>query len=278
MLSSVFPRVSLFVVAAMATILLVGVAQADVMTVDGWYNPNEGYAEGQWIDFVLDGSGEVIHEGQLWWHEDASGDVYVAFIEPRLVCNNTYGANCVDWEPANNHTFDHLLQSDLAQFVFSDEDGNIVLDITLDYLYQTADGYSSGIDGKDAAIALGQRSWVLDSATSLDYNFNVLGHVLTVDSPATLGTDSTINPNAYTTLDPSYSDWVFNMMYEMRISADAFGPSGFGGVTIGEVHNSPVSELGRYVPDGKVPEPSTLALLAVGGLGLFLRRRRTGGQ
>ncbi len=260
----------------MATILLVGVAHADVMTVDGWYNPDEGYTQGQWIDFVLDGSGEVIREGQLWWHEDVAGDVYVAFIEPRLVCNNTYGKNTVDWG-TEKHTFKQLKDSDAAQFVFSNSNGEIVLDITLDYLYEVAPGrYDSGINGKDALVSAGSKSWVLESASSLDYNFNVLGHVLTVDSPATYGNDSTTNPDAYTTVDPNYSDWVFHMMYEMKISAAAFGPSGFGEVTIGEAHNSPMAKSGQYVPDGKIPEPSTLALLAVGGLGLFLRRRRTG--
>ena len=258
-----------------AAIMLASFSFAAMMTVDGWYDPTEGYTYGQYIDFKLDGSGEIIRDSELWWHEDAAGDVYVAFFEPLRVCNNTYGANTVDWG-TSTHDFKQLVGSDKAQFLFTNSNGDIVLDLTLDYLYETGKGtgvYDSGMGGKETAVGVGDASWVLDAATSLDYNLNDLGHYLTVDSPETVGDDSTTNPNAYDTVNPTYSDWVFEIMYEMKISSSAFGASGFSGVSIGGIHNSPSTD-GQYIPNGPVPEPSTLVLFAIGGVGLIMRRRR----
>ena len=70
-------------------------------------------------------------------------------------------------------------------------------------------------------MAVGSASDVLAWGSSLDYTFNTLGHVLTQDSPAT---DATYTEN------PNYQGWIFDVIYEMKVSGDLFATHGFGEV------------------------------------------------
>ena len=122
---------------------------------------------------------------------------------------------------------------------------------------------SMGLDaGKDSAITVGSHDDLLEWSSTLDYNFNVLGHVLTENSPA-----ADIDYTGNTT----HAGWLYEVGYEIKIDGGLFDEHGFGGVTIPVVHDSPNKIGGNKVYPN--PEPTTMLLLAA-GVPLFLRRRR----
>lgn len=246
--------------------------------IDGRYDPAEGYTNGWSLDFSVEKSDNIVSGGQLWVHEDAStGDVSVAFVQPLTLVDNTYGDNTVGWgkgvaPSGKNHNFEDLLESDKARFVFTDADGNTVLDITLDYIAETSAGSgvyrSPGVAGSDGAVDTGSADDVKEWGSSLDYNFNTLGFVLTENSPET---------DALYTENPSYPGWEFAVAYELRVDADVFAAVGFGEVAVPIVHNSP-NKIGKNKvwpdPGDPLPEPGAVSILALGGLTLLARRRR----
>ena len=243
--------------------------------VDGRHDPGEGYTDGRYVSFSVEGVDTIVEGGELWLHEDhATGDVTVFFSQPLTLVDNTYGKNAIGWgkdvaPSGKNHNFEDLLGSDKAEFVFTDGLGQVVLDLTMDYISEASGGYAClGVTGGDGEVTIGSEGLVLEWGTSLDYNFNTLGHVLTEDSPAT---DENYTEN------PQYAGWIYDVTYELRISGTAFGDAGFGGVTIPIVHDSP-NKIGKnkVYPewDEPIPEPATLSLLAMGGLAMVLRRRR----
>jgi MYXO-CTERM domain-containing protein len=241
--------------------------------VDGRYDPSEGYALGWPVDFAVEKADGIVSGGALWLHEDTStGDVFVAFVQPLALVDNTYGAGSIGWGPdapsGKRHNFEDLLDSDRAQFVFTDASGLVVLDVVMDYISEADGGHRSlGVSGGDGAVNVGAAGSVLEWGTSLDYNFNVLGYVLTEDSPAT-DQDYTENP--------LFPGWVFEVTYELRVSGEAFGDEGFGGLTIPLVHDSPNKiGKGKVYPE-PVPEPTAAAVLALGAFAALIRRRPAG--
>ncbi len=104
--------------------------------------------------------------------------------------------------------------------------------------------------------------------TSLDYNFNTLGHVLTENSPAT---DEDYTENS------EYAGWLFEVLYEFKIDGDVFGGKGLGDITIPLMHVSPNKIAGNKVfYDGQyaIPEPASMVLLGLGSIVLLPNRRR----
>ena len=262
-------------VALSAVVIFVFTAAAAASPIaDGRFDPAEGYTVGRYVDFTVERAAGPVDQGQLWTYVDAaSGDVYVAFIQPLNLVDNTYGANSIGWgkdaPSGKHHNFDDLVGSDKAQFIFTDALGQAVLDITVDYISKTGTSYHSlGVTGGDGSVKTGSAASVLAWGTSLDYNFNKLGYALTTNSPAT---DANYTENA------SYPGWLFEVSYELRIAGSAFGSSGFGNVTVPSVHDSP-NKIGKnkiYTEiDGAVPEPASISLLAFGALWFARRRRR----
>ena len=260
-----------FIASAFAVVLVAAEA-CGAPIVDGRFDSGEGYTSGIWLNFAVEDTDTIVSGGNLWLHQDpGTGDVFVAFMQPLTLVDNTYGAGSIGWgddaPSGKNHNFKDLTGSDKAQFQVTDHAGNTVLDVTLDYMSETSKGsgiYASlGVTGGDGNVEVGSADDVLEWGTSIDYNFNTLGFVLTEDSPAT--------DDAYTE-NPDFAGWVYDVIYEMRVSAGVFGDNGFGGVTIPIVHDSP-NKIGKNKVYPETPEPATLALLAFGG-GLMLIRRR----
>ena len=254
-------------------LLAISVQATAAPVIDGRFDPNEGYNLVGEISFAVEKTDIIVRDGELWTHQDPStGDLSVYFLQPVTLVDNTYGDNTIGWgrgvaPSGKNHNFKDLIGSDKAQFVFADGQGNIVLDITTDYFSETAKESgiydSMGVTGsRDGAVYIGSAADVLAWSSSLDYNFNVLGHVLTMDSPAT---------DLNYTENPGYQGWIFEVGYELRIAGSVFGSNGFGDVTIPIVHDSPNKIGGNKVYP--TPEPTTMLLLAA-GIPLFLKRRR----
>ncbi len=243
--------------------------------------------------------------GELWLSQDtASGDVYLAFIQPLSLVDNSYGGNAIGWgkdvaPSGKNHNYKDLTGSDKAQFAFTDGSGNTVLDIVLDYAHVNSSGVVATVTEGDGEVSIGNASDVKEEATSLEYNYNVFG----LSNPELFGDGSssptpTADPNDYdyAVADSSLTDWVFESVYELRIDGSVFDDNGFGDVELVVVHNSPNKiaknkvyvEIGEELGGGagggmsgeiipSIPEPTTIALLGIGLTGLActeVRRRR----
>lgn len=251
------------VIAGLMCILFTGYVYA-LPVVDGKFDPSEGYTTGNYLDLFVEGAGCAADQGQLWLHQDATSfDLYAAVILPVTLVDNSYGENSIGWgeEAANgkNHNFEDLAGSDGIEFRLLNDIGDTLLHFELDYFSGDGDGYVSQIESGEDGI--GDTAMVTAWATSLEYNFNVLGHALTENSPEA-------DPE-YNVVDPAYSKWIFEMVYEVRIDGSIFGANGFGELGLPLIHVSP-SKFGKDEihpgPGGQIPEPMTLILLGLGGL------------
>ncbi|WP_437509564.1 hypothetical protein [Sorangium sp. So ce1099] len=191
-------------------------------------------------------------------------------LNPAFV-DNTYGETAIGWgggeQPApgpgpgpgpkpkghKGHTFKDLVGSDKAQFQMTDGTGELVLDFFVDYISEDESepsGYGSlGVVGGEGKMLLGDAGAVVAATTSLDRDLNACGYgAYVVDSPAT---DESYTPNTET------PDWDYRVVYDVWVSASAFGAAGFGNATINYVHASP----SKYPSDTLVvtegPCPST---------------------
>jgi hypothetical protein len=248
-----------------------------VPVVDGCFDPGEGYNHGAFVILEVEGVGQHTDDGVLRLYQDPlTNDLYVNFIQPLTLIDNTYGKNSIGWGDdalsGKHHNFKDLIGSDSARFTITNGADNIVFDFKFDYIstsYTAPSGYASlGVTGGDGDIYLGIPDQLLDWGTSLDYNFNVLGHVLIQDSPLT---DENYTEN------PSYPGWVFEIIYEFKIDGILFSTNGLGSVSIPIIHASPNKMGGNKVyptvTSVCAPEPAILTLLGLGVLLLRQRRR-----
>lgn len=208
-------------------------------------------------------------------HETAGGQEYYHFritFDPTFV-DNTYGENAVGWG-TRGHTFNDLVGSDHAQLSLFDGSKAMISEFNLDYISQdssAACGYSClGVSGGEGGMLLGDSKYILAATSSLDRDLNGCGYCknaacngdCTVDSPAT---DQSYTPN---TLTPS---WDYRVVYEVWVSAAAFGSNGFGGASITFVHASPSKASSNTVtvepkPCGSCPDGYTNYLTSEGAV------------
>lgn len=212
---------------------------------------NINYAQDSKTEYlcIIDGSGNNVQVAQFTTTVLPSGDVHAEFITSLAVNDNSYGLkggpnHSVNWG-SKIHKFSDLLGSDKAIFEIYNANGSLVMDFDLDYIGidpGAVSGYAShGIDEtgekSDGELRSGQASWLLDYNTSLTRNLNELGYTTyTTLSP------ETINNTSYTVVNPGDANWIFEMIYEVTISKNAFGPNGFVGqssIVVPNLHNSP---------------------------------------
>ncbi|MGV3724564.1 MAG: SdrD B-like domain-containing protein, partial [Actinomycetota bacterium] len=159
-----------------------------------------------------------------------NGDVKATFVQSLAVVDNTYGSGSSDGyrgKSGKGHTFKDLINSDHAEFRFTNAAGAVVLDFYVDDLSVSnaaPSGYGTlGVLGGDGYMIKGSAANVVSCWTSAAANLN--------QSPAYHG---------YTTNSPlNDANWEVRSIYSVVVKAAAFGASGFGKVTCPDVHNSP---------------------------------------
>lgn len=192
-----------------------------------------------------------------------NGNVKVVYDQGVTLNDNTYGANIVNWPVA--HTLNSLLGSDKAQFVFKNGAGQVVMDFLLDYITATntvPSGYKSlGVSGGDGSISIGSAGRIVSFDTSISRNFNSNGFGVTAGIAGNgfnlvNNSPMTVSSSSYDVVDAFFAQWEFRNIYEVVIDSAAFGPSGFGSVSVPSVHNSP-PKLGA---NESTPEPCEAAV------------------
>jgi hypothetical protein len=194
---------------------------------------------------TVDGTNLVI--GTLATEILANGDVKVTYLQSRDVVDNAYGTGSAAAGWTRTHTFQNLLGSDKAEFRFVNRNGAVVLDFFADYITASA-GYPSGfgtlgVNGGEGDIITGNAADVLSVTTTISDTLN--------QSPAFYG--FTVNSP---TPEAAFPAWDFVDGYTVIVRGSAFGPSGFGGVSVPLVHNSP-SKLGF---NAQIPVPCAACL------------------
>ena len=136
----------------------------------------------------------------------------------RTFADNSYGIYANGWP--SGHTFGNLTGSDKLQLALYDKCNVKRMDFAIDYISAStsvSSGYKSlGVAGGDGSITVGSASDIVSWNTSMDYNFNVLNHAFTVNSPQTSPVQS------YNVVNPTEADWVYDVWYEVTVKKSAF--------------------------------------------------------
>jgi len=286
---------------AVAIALLSGQAGAASILADGKLDTT--YQLGYSISF-LDDTGHSIGDGKLYFGINGSDNTQFLYFQlPLSYVDNTYGTNAAaDW--TKGHTFSDLLGSDRWGVIgkksttggFEWATGSTTNSVTFDYIAGVCSGSTCGTktpaitgyrsggvgtalnDGatikNDGSVNAGSAGSILEIATSLEYDLNV------VDASAT--TNSSLNAN-----------WIKEVGYEIQFAAGTFDAASWIDVAsnpydlfvLGSVHASPnkmaYTEYGDPVCiqgciTTAVPEPESWLLLSagLGLLGWASRRRK----
>src|SRR5690606_35710097 len=152
-----------------------------------------------------------------------------------------------------------LYKSDHGELKLYDCDDELAMHFKLDFIEDgmpTDCGYASaGVTGGDGKMFVGDPDHVLATTSSLDRNMNGCGYCDEESSPCPGGEGYEVSPDA--------PEWDFRMVYELWVSAEAFGSAGFCRPGIEYVHATPAKGKSDTVlvepdecppPDGPPPD------------------------
>jgi len=275
----------LVIIMALAAMLcLPGMALADSITLDGVVNGNDSYGGSMTVPFGATGV-----NGAFYYGQDAT-NMYMAFVMPNQVYDNTFGENRVGWK---KRSFKDIVNSDKFEFIVEgrDNDDYVIMDAYLDYVHRIKDSdqYGSGLaddgvqqyDGKveqfmgsDDDVALNLALAWVDAKSSMEYNIN--SGQSPFDQPFNWKDRDLSSPLTGTL------GYAFDAAFEVAINREAFGGRGWGDVQIrlADMHMSPEKSGLRPPPiipppPSTVPEPGTMALMfsSLAGMAGYARLR-----
>jgi hypothetical protein len=229
----------------------------DPPIVDGKYDDIYNISPDSDVVCYNDPSGTLFGKLATFYQPTADAVYMVLAIDKDFV-DNTYGVNAIGWP--SGHSFSQLVGSDHAQFYGYNAAGATVLDFKLDYITLssgTPSGYASlGVSGGDGRMNIGSAASIQEWGTSLAYSLNNTGYC-TGGNCSAAGTNLLVNSpltNQFYTPNPTYPDWIYDVIYEIKINKNAF-TGGFGSIQIPYIHASP-SKLGTntiYAIPGACP-------------------------
>jgi len=188
--------------------------------------------------------------GYLFTAEDEN-NYYFGFAQSVFINDNTYGDNAIGWESRKKgHRLKDLLNSDHIEVRLYDGSGNLALDFFLDYATQdrkTSEILNLGATGGDGAMVYGDPTYILESSSSLVWNFNQAYPSFPFKNDTNPLRVPTNTYDSWTTADPNYP-WIYELVYEWSISKAAFPDGTLGNIQILEVHNSPSKKYDSVVP------------------------------
>ncbi len=216
----------------------------------------ESYAQvSNEICFVSPTVPDIVN-AKIEWTFNPGATITIRTTFSKTFVDNTYGTNAIGWG-SRGHTFNNLVGSDNLQLALLDAKGVKKLEFKIDYITASStvpSGFRTlGVTGGEGKMLLGSATSVVGAKTSISENLNTFGYVLTTNSPAT---NATYTPN------PAFPNWIYDVWYEVTVSAAAFGADGFGSPLITGVHASP-SKTGKnteIVIPGPCPPGKKLCL------------------
>jgi len=151
--------------------------------------------------------------------------------------DNTYGTGAIGWP--SGHTFSNLTGSDKMQLALYDTNGVKKLEFVMDYISASSGapgGFTTlGVSGGDGSFIFpsggASNIWRVDTSLSVNFRDPVMTPKLTVNSPAT---NASYAPPA-----APYTNWIFDVWYDVTFKTEIFGQAGFGDARLVSVHASP---------------------------------------
>jgi hypothetical protein len=298
---------------AVVVLLMGGAGLANAADIDGRVVSGE-YTSSADLDVRIEGVSSPVSGAKLYWEMNGI-DLDVAFVLPRSLVDTTYNdaqkaASLHDsWDTSPSgkygHDYGDLKGSDKASIELLDKNGDTILNVVMDFLYESGGSWKSDLGGDGSKTGGTGAAQFKEGASSMTYNLVDQGWGATSNatkrSPNLTTAGGTPDRSEYYSVEET--DWVYDVVYEFKISGSNnflanFTPSATS-ILLGPddpnirdsavIHVSPnklgKNKIGTLPPEGggappssAVPLPSGawmgMAMFGILGLARRIRRRR----